>query len=123
MLRNVNKINSTKIPPKINTLYQYVRYIRKHKALNIRNGEGISQAIAKELKGELKQDVKLNLSVWNKIFDIVKEDKEAAVGHCQYQGGDKDIKDSKNYVVQSGNYELTKLLGKKFATLLKTPWE
>lgn len=90
-----------------------------NKVLNIRNGEGISQAIAKELKGELKQDVKLNLSVWNKIFDIVKEDKEAAVGHCQYQGGDEDIKDSKNYVVQTGNYELTKTAWEKICNLAK----
>ena len=91
-----------------------------NKTLTIRNGEGISQAILKELKSELNKDnVKLNLSVWNKIFDVVKEDKEAVVKKCQYQGGDEDIRNNSNYVVQSGNYELTQSAWEKICNIAK----
>lgn len=74
--------------------------------LSINAGDGISQAIDRQLDKELGVDVKLGLKDWNCVFDIVKADK--ATQEKQYSGPDNDITKNNNYVVQQGVYELTK---------------
>ena len=74
--------------------------------LNIETGDGISQAIDRQLDNELGVDVKLGLKEWNCVFDIVKADK--ATQQKQYSGADNDITKNNNYIVQQGVYEITK---------------
>ncbi len=74
--------------------------------LNIQKGDGISQAIDRQLDKELDIDVKLGAAEWNSVFSIIKQDK--ATEEKQYSGGDSDINNNKNYVVQEGTYQVTK---------------
>ena len=74
--------------------------------LSINTGDGISQAIDRQLDSELGVDVKLGLKEWNCVFDIVKADK--ATSEKQYSGSDNDITKNNNYIVQQGVYEITK---------------
>lgn len=74
--------------------------------INIKSGDGLSQAIDRQLDKELNQDVKFNLSEWNSVFNVIKNDN--ATEKKQYTGDDSDIKDSKQFVVQEGEYKITK---------------
>ncbi len=73
--------------------------------LTIERGDGISQAIDRQLDKELNVDVKLGASEWNSVFNIVKQDK--AVAEKQYTGNDSDVNNNKNYIVQQGTYQVT----------------
>lgn len=73
--------------------------------LEIKVGDGISQAIDRKLDADFKQDIKLNRVEWNTIFEIVKQDQ--TVINKQYTGDDTDIGNSSHYIVQKGFYELT----------------
>ena len=85
--------------------------------INIKSGDGLSYAIDRKLDAELKQDVKFNLSEWNCVFNVIKEDK--AIEKKQYTGGDSDIRDNKQYVVQEGNYQITKSAWDKIVDMAK----
>ena len=85
--------------------------------INIKYGEGISQAIDRHLDKEFNQDVKLNLTEWNSVFSVIKNDKAAS--EKQYSGGDEDIQNNKNYVVQEGNYQITKNAWQQILDLAK----
>ena len=52
--------------------------------INIKSGDGLSYAIDRKLDAELKQDVKFNLSEWNSVFNVIKNDK--ATEKKQYTG-------------------------------------
>lgn len=85
--------------------------------INIKYGEGISQAIDRHLDKEFNQDVKLNLTEWNSVFNVIKND--TAGSTKQYSGGDEDIQNNKNYVVQEGNYQITKNAWQQILDLAK----
>ena len=85
--------------------------------INIKSGDGLSYAIDRKLDAELKQDVKFNLSEWNCVFNVIKEDK--AIEKKQYTGDDSDIRDNKQYVVQEGNYQITKSAWNKIVDMAK----
>ena len=85
--------------------------------INITTGDGLSQAIDRKLDEELKQDVRFNLSEWNSVFNVIKEDK--ATAKKQYSGGDSDITDSRQYVVQEGNYKITQNAWNKIVDIAK----
>lgn len=85
--------------------------------INIQAGDGLSYAIDRKLDEELKQDVRFNLSEWNSVFNVIKEDK--ATAKKQYTGGDSDITDSKQYIVQEGNYQITKNAWNKIVDIAK----
>ena len=85
--------------------------------ISIKSGDGLSQAIDRQLDKELNQDVKFNLSEWNCVFEVIKEDK--ATEKKQYTGGDSDIRDNKQYVVQEGNYKITKSAWDKIVDMAK----
>ena len=73
--------------------------------LEIKTGDGISQAIDRQLDKQFNTDVKLSLKEWNTVFDIVKQDQ--ATEQKQYSGEDSDISNASHYKVQTGFYELT----------------
>ena len=85
--------------------------------INIKSGDGLSYAIDRKLDAELKQDVKFNLSEWNSVFNVIKNDK--ATEKKQYTGGDSDIRDNKQFVVQEGNYQITKSAWDKIVDMAK----
>lgn len=85
--------------------------------INIKYGEGISQAIDRRLDKEFNQDVKFNLVEWNSVFNVIKND--TADSTKQYSGGDEDIQNNKNYVVQEGNYQITKNAWQQILDLAK----
>ena len=89
--------------------------------INITAGDGLSYAIDRQLDAELKQDVKFNLSEWNSVFNVIKEDK--ATAKKQYSGGDSDITDNKQYIVQEGNYQITKNAWNKIVDIAKKKLE
>ena len=73
--------------------------------LSITTGEGISQAIDRQLDTEYNQDITLKRSEWNTIFEIVRNDQ--ATQNKQYTGSDTDIGNSGHFIVKEGFYELT----------------
>ena len=73
--------------------------------LSITTGEGISQAIDRQLDTEYNQDITLKRSEWNTIFEIVRNDQ--ATQNKQYTGGNTDIGNSGHFIVKEGFYELT----------------
>lgn len=85
--------------------------------INIKSGDGLSQAIDRQLDKEFNQDVKFNLSEWNSVFNVIKNDN--ATSEKQYSGGDSDITNNRNYVVQEGNYQITKNAWQKILDLAK----
>lgn len=85
--------------------------------INIKSGDGLSYAIDRKLDAEFNQDVKFNLSEWNSVFNVIKNDK--ATEKKQYTGGDSDIRDNKQFVVQEGNYQITKSAWDKIVDMAK----
>ncbi len=85
--------------------------------ISIKSGDGLSQAIDRQLDKELNQDVKFNLSEWNSVFNVIKNDN--ATSEKQYSGDDSDIKNNKNYVVQEGNYQISKNAWQQIVDLAK----
>lgn len=66
--------------------------------LNVGN-RGLSYAIDNKLDTELGQDVKLNVSEWQSVFDIIKQE-QVQENKSQFGENDTDIKNGKHYIVQ-----------------------
>lgn len=99
------------------TLYISMSEITANKVLTIRRSDGISQTIARELKSELHVN-EMNLgSVWNEIFNVVKNDHPTQ--STQYRGGDQDINNKNNYVVDEGQYVLSESAWEKICNAAK----
>ncbi len=74
--------------------------------INLKIDRSLSYTIDTQLKKELNKDVCLNLKQWQSVFNIVKND--TATTKPQYNGGDTDINNGKNFIVQKGQiYNLT----------------
>ena len=84
--------------------------------LEIRNGEGITFGIDRQLDKEFNQNVTLKGSIWNNIMNIVKNDN--ATNTKQYSGGDSDINNGNHYVVKEGIYELSQNAWGQIKTLV-----
>lgn len=85
--------------------------------ISVKSGDGLSQAIDRQLDKEFNRDVKFNLSEWNSVFNLIKNDN--ATSEKQYSGDDSDIKNNKNYVVQEGNYQISKNAWQQIVDLAK----
>ena len=74
--------------------------------INLKIDRSLSYTIDAQLYKDFGEDVQLNKEQWQSVFNIVKNDK--ATTKPQYKGGDTDINNGKNFIVQKGQiYNLT----------------
>lgn len=74
-------------------------------SLQIKSGENLSYVIDKKLDNDLGVDVKLGLSEWNSVFNLIKS-KQVSTNKDQFGEKDKDIKNGSHFVVHEGTYEI-----------------
>ena len=74
--------------------------------INLSIDKSLSYTIDAQLDNELGENVKLNKTQWQSVFNIVKND--TATTKPQYNGGDTDINNGRNYRVRQGQaYKIT----------------
>lgn len=74
-------------------------------SLEIKSGESLSYVIDKKLDTDLGVDVKLGLSEWNSVFNLIKAE-QVSTNKDQFGSKDTDIKNGKHFVVHEGTYEI-----------------
>lgn len=87
--------------------------------LNIKFGDSLSKAIDTKLDSDLNTDVKLGLTEWQSIFDLIKKD-QVAENKNQFNSKDTDIKNGKHYVVQEGSYQIKQSVWNQILNIAKT---
>lgn len=74
--------------------------------INLSIDKSLSYTIDAQLDKELRENVQLNKTQWQSVFNIVKND--TATTKPQYNGGDTDINNGRNYRVRQGQvYKIT----------------
>ena len=105
------------------SIYIYILYIfmtaNTNINLNIKFGDSLSKAIDTKLDSDLNTDVKLGLTEWQSIFDLIKKD-QVAENRNQFNSKDTDIKNGKHYVVQEGSYQIKQCVWNQILNIAKT---
>ncbi len=92
--------------------------INENVVLNIKRGQGLSQAIDEKLDSELNRNVQLKFSEWQSVFNLVKEG-QVSENKSQFGEKDKDIRNGRHYIVGQGAYQLTQDVWNKILKIAK----
>lgn len=92
--------------------------INENIILNIKRGQGLSQAIDEQLDKELNTNVKLGLSEWQSVFNLVKQN-QVTENKSQFGEKDSDIRNRNSYIVGAGTYQITKNVWNEILNIAK----
>ena len=88
-------------------------------SLQINSGENLSYVIDKKLDNDLGVDVKLGLSEWNSVFNLIKTN-QVETNKDQFRDKDTDIKNGRHFVVQEGTYQIASNVWNQIVDIAKT---